>query len=217
MTTYLNKIFTNRIQKSSINTIMECGSRDGLDAIELNNFYHPERIYSFECNPESILVCEENVKEYGNIKLVKKAVYKNNGLVDFYPTDMDKSIDKNIGASSLLFHRDNKTSFFQRKIQVEAIRLDTFMKDENILKIDLLCLDLQGAEHFAIEGLGKRIKDVHYIISEVSFSSFYHGDQSFKKIIDILKQKDFTIMACDTRRINGPGFGNALFSNMEWS
>jgi FkbM family methyltransferase len=202
------------MQYVSVKTIVECGSRDCLDAIELNNYYHPEIIYSFECNPESISVCEDNIKDIQNIKLMKYAVYDKNGVVDFYATDMVKSSDKNIGASSLLFHRDNKESFIQKKIQVESIRLDTFMEQENIKEVDLLCMDLQGAEHLAIKGAGNKIKNVKFIISEVSFSSYYHGDVPYRMIIGLLRDKGFEVLDCDTRRITNGGFGNMLFKNV---
>ena len=115
--TYTHQQFTNCI-KYQIKKIIECGSRDCLDAIIMNEYYKPEIIYSFECNPESILVCEKNIISYENIKLIKKAVSNNNGIIDFYATDMDKSNDKNIGASSALFHRDNKENYIQKKILV---------------------------------------------------------------------------------------------------
>jgi FkbM family methyltransferase len=189
---YTHPQFINKIDKQSIRTIVECGSRDCLDAIEMNNYYYPDIIYSFECNPESIDVCKTNLLP--NIKLIEKAVCDKNGIVDFYPTDMDKSIDKNIGASSLLWHRDNKVEFFQKHIQVGAIRLDTFMEQEGISGIDLLCMDLQGAEHLALEGLGSRIKDVRYIISEVSFKSHYEGDMLRVEIRRLLNKKGFDVL-----------------------
>lgn len=210
---YLNPTFTSRIHRSSIKTVMECGSRDCLDAIELLDYYYPDVIHAFECNPESIPICKENIENIPNIKLHTEAVCAKNEKVDFYATDMIKSLDKNIGASSLLFHIDNEVSFIQKLITVQGIRLDTFMKRENINKVDLMCFDLQGAEHLAIEGLGERIKDVHYIISEVSFSNFYHGNILVRELKAMLAKKDFVMAACDSMPINHIGFGNALFIN----
>jgi FkbM family methyltransferase len=209
---YLHKRFVTGMKGSSIKIIIECGSRDCLDAIELNNYYHPKIIYSFECNPESIPICEKNIEGYPNIKLIKCAAYDKNGVVDFYATDMLKSTDKNIGASSLLFHRDNKKSFIQKRIQVEAIRLDTFIEQEQITKIDLLCMDLQGAEHFAIKGFGDKIRNVKFIISEVSFSSYYHGDKPYTTIITMLRDKGFEVVDWDTKR--RVEFGNVLLKNV---
>jgi FkbM family methyltransferase len=210
--TYLAPIFTRRIDRTSIKTIFECGSRDGLDAIEMLKYYQPDIIYSFECNPESVKVCEKNLEGYKNIKLVPKAVCNENEEVDFYATDMERSNDKNIGASSLLFHKDNEYDYIQKRILVEGVRLDTFMEQNKVGEIDLLCLDLQGAELLALEGLGKRIKDVRYIISEVSISSYYWDDILMTEFNSWLKRKGFRMIISDLDLKKRVGFGNALYT-----
>jgi hypothetical protein len=122
---------------------------------------------------------------------------------------MDKSIDKNIGASSVLLHLDNNKEFFQKKIIVESVKLETFMEENKISEIDLLCLDLQGYEKIAIEGLGEKIKNVKYIISEVSFKSYYNGDILFNEYVTFLENNNFTLVEV----MNYGGFGDALFIN----
>jgi FkbM family methyltransferase len=191
---YLNKRFTSRINGDRIQTIIECGSRDGMDALALYDHYHTGQIYVFECNPEAILLCKENLKAYPFIKLVEKAVYNENKIVNFYPTDMDKSVDKNLGASSMLWHRDNKVEFFQKKTQVPAIRLDTFMQKEKLDKIDLLCMDVQGVEMQVLEGLGDKLSKVQYIITEVSFEHYYEGDCLFEEIRKYLDNRGFHLL-----------------------
>jgi FkbM family methyltransferase len=205
--TYLQQGFTDQITLP-IKTIIECGSRDGKDAVEMNEYYHPDIIYTFECNPESIPVCEKNIEVIPNIQLIKKAVFHRNMKdLRFYATDMDKSIDKNIGASSLLWHKD-QINYIQKKVLVDSIRLDTFMKRMKIDKVDLLCMDLQGTELLALKGLGKRIYDIHYIISEISFISYYHGDVHYKKLRGFLKDYGFDLVV----RIGG----DALFKNNKY-
>lgn len=214
MGSYMDSRFTNNIKKERISTIVECGSRDCVDAIALNDYYHPSIIYSFECNPESIAVCKKNIEGISNIKLIDKAVYNDNRVIDFYATDMEKSIDKNIGASSILYHRDNDKEFFQKKVQVEAIRLDSFMKQEDIDIIDLLCMDLQGAELIALKGLGDRIHHVRYIIVEVSFQSYYYGDRLFEDIDEYLVSRFFRRISQDAKvKDRHTGFANCLYKN----
>jgi FkbM family methyltransferase len=194
ISSYLNKRFTSRINGSLIQTVIECGGRDGMDSLALYNHYHPGRIYVFECNPEAIRLCKENLKAHPFIKLVEKAVYNENKIVDFYPTDMEKSVDKNLGSSSMLWHRDNKVEFFQKKIQVEATRLDTFMQKEGLDKISLLCMDVQGVEIEVLEGLGDKINQVQYLITEVAFEHYYEGDHLFNEIRKYLDQKGFNLL-----------------------
>ena len=185
---YLYEGFTRLIDKRSIHTIIECGSRDGLDTIALEEFFNPDVIYSFECNPESIPVCLGNIEGHEKILFSNMAVTNIDGRVKFYPTDMRKSPDKNIGASSLFRHT---RGLVQKEIEVEAGRLDTFMQLQNINHIDLLCMDLQGAEPLAIEGLGERIKDVAYIITEVCDKIFYEGEVPFQQFNDTLEKLGF--------------------------
>jgi len=207
MGTYIDKNFINLINKNEVNTIFECGSRDCIDAIEMLDYYEPKIIYSFECNPDSVLICENNIKNYNKIKLIPKATYSEKKEIDFFMTDMERSIDKNIGASSLLYHRDNKNKFFQKKVSVDAIRLDEFMDESEINEIDLLCLDLQGSEMETLTGLGDKIKNVKYIITEVSFKSYYVGDKMFNEINKFLEGHNFK---CE-KVLNYGGFGDALF------
>lgn len=211
---YLNKRFISRIKGSRIHTIIECGSRDGLDALALYNHYHPSRMYVFECNPEAILLCKDNLKINPFITLVERAVYNENKIVDFYPTDMNKSIDKNIGASSMLWHRDNKEEFFQKKTQVKAIRLDTFMQKKRLNNIDLLCMDVQGVEMEVLEGLGDKINDVQYIIAEVVFEHYYKGDHLFDEVKKYLDEKGFGVSIGSGLLGNRmAGLTNCLFKN----
>lgn len=212
MSSYVNIITEKIINIPNDGIIIECGSRDCLDAIEMLGFYHPKKIYSFECNPESIQICRKNILEYDKISLIESAVGNIDGSIDFYATDMEKSQDKNIGASSALFHIGGQKEYVQKKITVPSLRLDTFIKQENIEKIDLLCMDLQGYEKIALEGLGD-FNNISYIITEVSFQSYYQNNVLFDELNSFLKNKGFVCEAVwpQSNYANNTGFGDAIF------
>jgi len=213
MSSYTNLIAKKIVQIPENGLVIECGSRDCLDAIEVLNHYNPRKIYSFECNPESIQVCKNNIADYNSIELVESAVGNCNDVIDFYATDMEKSKDKNIGASSALFHNGGQKDFIQKKINVPCTRLDTFMNDNNIENIDLLCLDLQGYEKIALEGMGERIKDVSYIITEVNFEPYYEGSVLFDDLLVFLNEKGFLFETAwpAIHFFNRVSFGDAIF------
>lgn len=186
---YLYEGFTRLIDKESIHTIVECGSRDGLDTIALEEYFNPDVIYSFECNPESIPVCLGNIEGHERILFMGAAVTNVDDRVKFYPTDTTK--DDNIGASSLFKHL---RGFPQIETEVWGVRLDTFMEDVGLDHIDLLCMDVQGAEPLVIEGLGSRIKDVTYIITEVCDEKFYEGEILFQNFNARLSELGFELL-----------------------
>ena len=207
--TYLNKCFTNYINKEEIKIIFELGSRDLLDALELKKYYNKSKIYSFECNPDSIIECEKNLINNNDITLIKKAVSIENTNVDFYPFDRTKY--DNIGASSMYlidftkrnkndpdYNRENP----QYKITVEGIRLDKYMNENSINNIDLLCMDLQEYELNALKSLGNKLNNVKYIITECSINNTYINGTYFKELNDFLIKNNFIYISNDYGDIN---------------
>ncbi len=50
--------------------ILDIGSRDCMQSIEFNNYFKNSQIYAFECNPNTIPICRNNIKNYPNINLI---------------------------------------------------------------------------------------------------------------------------------------------------
>lgn len=210
-------LFFPFMDKNKIEVVFEIGSRDCLDAIELYKEFN-SIIYSFECNPDTIDVCKENIKDYDKINLVQKAISNENGFVNFYPFDLIKY--NNPGASSLLkinfsnrskndpdYCRENP----QKQIMVESITLDNFIKNEKIKKVDLICMDLQGSEFLALMGFKENILNTKYIITETCFNSTYDNGTNFQEIYDFLKINNFKYKYSDKFGHDVPSKCNDFF------
>ena len=184
--------FLDKIDSNQIKTIFELGSCNLIDAIKLLNHFQSSKIYSFECNNDCLIECYKNLNNLEEEKkkrlvLIDKAVSINNGDVIFYPFDLKKY--NNMGASSMLLidfslrdikdHDYNKKNP-QTKIIVDGVRLDTFIDENHIDNIDLLCIDLQGYELNAIKSLGNHLHKIKYIITECSIVSTYINVETFK-------------------------------------
>ena len=180
--------------------IFDIGSRDCLQSIEFYNNYPNAKIYAFECNPNTINICKENIKNYKDrITLIETAICDYDGEITFYPINQEKTIttwnDGNPGASSL-FKSNGKYDieyYVQDEIITKCNRLDTVMKYHNIPKVDIIRMDLQGAELLALKGLGSFIKDVEYIYTEISYKEIYTGQVMFNELNDFIISNDFNI------------------------
>jgi len=202
---YLEDIFTGHIEKEDVKVIFELGSRDLIDAFKLQRYYNA-KVYSFECNPDCIVECEKNLAAAGlieqeNIILTKKAISIDDGPITFYPFDLTKY--NNMGASSLLkidFSKrgvtdpDYNLACPQHEITVTGTRLDTFMIENNISTIDMLCIDLQGYELNAIKSLGENLHKVKYIITECSIQNTYTNGTTFEELNQYLSRFNFSYM-----------------------
>ena len=179
--------------------IYDIGSRDCMQSIEFYNAFPKARIYAFECNPNTLNICRNNIQAYSDrITLVEGAVCDYNGEITFYPINKDKTIttwhDGNPGASSLFMATGNypHEKYIQDEIKVNCHRLDTLIQN-NMPPADLIWMDLQGAELLALKGLGENIKNVKLIYTEVSHQEMYSGQVLFNELNDFLLNNDFIL------------------------
>jgi len=74
---------------------------------------------------------------------------------------------------------------------MECIRLDTFCKQIDIETVDIIWMDLQGAELMALQGLGDIINNVKVIETELEIKPIYTNQSLFEEVDIFLKNKNF--------------------------
>lgn len=195
---FIHKLQTlNYLSSNNPLTILDIGSRDCMQSVEFANMFPNARILAFECNKNTLDICCKNIKDYPNIELIPKAVNNYDGKCNFYPIDKTKTIttweDGNPGASSL-FKANGQypiETYVQYEDVVECTRIDTCLNARNIKKIDLVWIDLQGAEMIAFESFGDLLVTVDYIHTEVSFKPLYDGQVLFEKLHSYMLSQGF--------------------------
>jgi hypothetical protein len=61
----------------------------------------------------------------------------------------------------------------QNRISVESITLQSWAQRQGISKIDIIWMDLQGAELRALKGMGHLVRSVKLIFTEVEYKQIY--------------------------------------------
>jgi len=192
--------FVSYINDKSRNyTIFDIGSRDCKQSIEFYKTFKNANIYAFECNPNTLDLCEKNIIPYKDrITLIKGAVCDYDGDITFYPINQEKTKttwdDGNPGASSL-FKSNGKypyETYVQDEITTNCHRLDTIMNKYNIPNIDIIWMHLQGAELLALKGLGDKLSSVKYIHTEVSYREMYSGQVMYTELDNYIIKNNFS-------------------------
>jgi FkbM family methyltransferase len=198
--------FAEHIEKDTINTIVELGSRDGLDAIWLHKEYDAQ-VVCWECNPAVLDIVRRNIQFYEDVELVDLAVWSKDTSLTFHPVT-----NGNVGASSVFQANTDypHEKYVQEEIQVNARRLDGWWKENRTGRaLDMLVMDLQGGELEALKGAEGILDSIRYIITEGQYQQLYHDTPLIQDIQDYLKNKGFKLVA---EKIHVPEwFGDFLF------
>lgn len=198
-------------------TIVEIGARDCRETVSFDLLLPGSDIFTFECNPETLSQCRNAIVGKKNIKLIEKAVIDNEGTVTFYQINNEKTITEhpggiNPGASSIFEANEEypPEKYVQNKISVPTTTLKKFSEIYNVKNIDLLWMDIQGAELLALKGAGDFIEKISLINLEVEFFSIYKNQPLFQELKSFLNEKGFRLY---TFTAMGKFAGDAVFLN----
>jgi 2-O-methyltransferase len=96
---------------------------------------------------------------------------------------------------------------FEKTIQIPIVRLDDWIKTQNIERIDFIWADVQGAEGDVILGGIETLNKSRYFYTEYGFQELYDGQITLGEIYDHLK--NFSIMRVFSM--------DALFENLSFA
>lgn len=184
---YLHPKVVAHIPCGEISTIVELGAGDGRDSVALNAHFGAP-VYCFECNPDSLRLCAEQVGNHPDIHLVPKAAWNETKPLQFFTV-----VNGNPFASSCLQPNPDYPfeSLAYRTVEVPAVRLDEWLASRKIPQVDLLCIDVQGACLQALEGMGEALGRVKYIIAELGILPIYRNEALEEQVTGFLRGKGF--------------------------
>lgn len=142
----LNEVFiSNEYYFESKNEepiIIDCGANIGVSILYFLNLFPKAKITGFEANPYAFKVLQQNMEDNNlNVVLENCALCNADKLIPFY-------FGENYGSlvGSILNARGGKN-----KIEIQGKKLSGFLLKYD--KVDLIKIDVEGAEHEIIEDL----------------------------------------------------------------
>ena len=195
----MNEKFKNLveiIQKSKVNckfTILEIGALPIEDSKEpfyhLLEYFPSSEIIGFEIQKE---LCDKmNSKASKGIKYYPHALGEKDEKKTLYNTEhpMCASLYKPNEKLIRLYNNLNY-AYLKNETKIETTALDTFVDKYNIRDIDLIKIDIQGAELDVFKGGKKILQNVLKIICEVEFVSIYKNQPLFGDVCNFLNNYD---------------------------
>lgn len=177
-------------------TVIEIGSCDGEDTskyISLPN----SKVWCFEPDPNNIDILNKKFGNVNNITIIPKAVGIFNGraelnisLEDDVKIPSKSSSLKNLSEYTI----KNKLIKFTHKVEVDVIRMDKFIEDNNITQIDYLHCDAQGSDFDILKSFGDKISIIKKgQVEGCRIENMYDSENRASVIIKFLEDNGFTI------------------------
>ena len=211
----LNKNKSSHIDKKYILSllplnpvILDCGSHIGIDSLEFVNLNSNCQIHAIEPVSEVYSKLEKYCKGIGQIITYNIALSDNNKEDIIYISSGSSD-----GSSSLLVPKvhliNHPEVIFNKTETIQCFTLDTWAKNNNINKIDLLWLDMQGMELKMLKASNIILESVTAIHTEVSITETYEGVEKYEEVKKFLLKKGFIVKIEAIPK--GWDMGNVLF------
>jgi FkbM family methyltransferase len=166
-------------------SVIDAGAHRGAFTDAFLRLHRPERVVLVEAIPGLAMKLEAKYEGDPRISVVSAALSDVTGEAQF-------EINKSEASSSLLPIDPRNSEWFRRdlsvanSISVLTLTLPELMKRQQLERVDLLKLDLQGAERLVLSGAGEALEKVRVIYTEVFFERLYAGAWLFGEMDEFL-------------------------------
>ena len=158
--------------------IFDCGANIGIGCLYFKKIYPKSRVVAFEADPNIAMHLRNNMQKnkIEDVTIVAKAVWTDDKGISFMSDGAD-------GGAVLVKNQSDSSS----SESIESIRLKDWLDKED--KIDLLKIDIEGAELQVIEDCQHSLSHINHIFLE--FHALSEDAQSLSKILNILEKNNF--------------------------
>ncbi len=195
------EIFVDEIYKFNSNNkqpiIFDCGANVGTSCLYFKQLFPNAKIKAFEADPMIGSVLQSNLSKNGinDVEIINKAVWIDDNGIDFGSEGADGG---SINASN-------------NKIKIESLRLKDFLEKEE--KIDLLKIDIEGAEYEVLIDCKDDLKNVQNIF--VEYHSWNSATQKLSEILSIFETNGFRYYIEDISKRKHPFVNHNQDVNMD--
>lgn len=178
------KILDNLLQPEM--TFVDIGANQGEFTVFAAKRLTKGQVISFEPVSTVFKKLELNIKanNFKNVKLIQKGLGSQKGFFTVYSSG-EESKDGTLNEGLYTIHSTIKRNEVYETIEI--ICFDDFIEEQNINKIDVMKIDIEGAELEALKGAKKTIESSKpIIIMEVNEETSRAAGYSAKELIDYL-------------------------------
>ncbi|MGY1769943.1 FkbM family methyltransferase [Blastococcus sp. SYSU D00813] len=190
--------------------VIEAGAADGRDTAEFVRRWPGCEVHAFEPVPSAMAKVEQLTAAMPEVRRYPVALADRTGTMTMYLSD--RTDDPGCtDSSSLLAPTGHLEAFpevvFGAELQVPTTTMDAWLEAHPLPRIDLMWLDMQGAELAALEAGPRTLARTGAVLMEVSRKPLYAGAPLYDEVLRWLRGQGFRPVIDRVPVV----FGNVLF------
>jgi FkbM family methyltransferase len=184
--------------KSENILILDCGANIGLATVYFKMNYPKAKVISFEPDPKIYATLNKNIQslELTDVETFQEAIWINNDGIEF-------NLEGGFSGRIPMDEEENK------RIKVKSKRLKDLLNQ----KVDLLKMDIEGAENSVVFDIQDSLHNVENIFIE--YHSHHNEAQMLGEILNILKNKGYRYHIQTVYGVEKPFVERSLMVGME--
>ena len=178
------------LRDAGIRTVIDVGAHTGEFSSAIRAVLPDAHIYAFEPLSDCCVKLRRKLGRNGSLHVFQAAVGDESGQVQFWRSSFSKA--SSLLTMSSLHQKAFPWSACNRPMTVQLLRLDDCADKMELTRKTLLKIDVQGYEDRVLRGAVQLLKQVHYVLVEVSTAPLYEGQAHFRTIYDRLMGSGFS-------------------------
>jgi FkbM family methyltransferase len=171
--------------------IFDCGANVGFVTHRFLNLFPSATVHAFEPNPRVFSTLVQAYAEVARVKPHPLAISSHCGTATFEQNE-------NSGTSSFFSPTTYNRRFYARQscpLEVTVTTIDEFSKQHLIDHIEILKLDIEGAEKDAISGAESMLSQhrIDIVYTEVAIVPLYQGQPLLEDLIAAMRRHGYSL------------------------
>lgn len=181
---------------SKFPVILDAGFHNGQTSRKYRQFFPSSKIWGFEPTSDLYLNSLKSFSKDDKLIIQQKAISDKVGFTEFCINNISST-------NSLLPRNEKGKKYFspeadlKEKIQVKTTTIDQIIKDQDLDKIDILKMDIQGGELMALKGAIQALENqkIDLIYLEMFFIEHYSNSPMYFDLAKMLSDYGYKIFS----------------------
>jgi FkbM family methyltransferase len=175
--------------------VVDVGAYDGAVTAEYLELFPDALCHALEPHPASFAAATDRLAGHSRARLHRLALSDapGRGMLHAFPTTATNSLLPPVPNVGLLIGPGHMDSFEQ--VEVEVTTLDLFAQKQRLPQIDVLKLDVQGAEAHVLRGAEQllRARRIKLVAAEALFVQVYRGQAYYHDVAALLEEVGYRL------------------------